>query len=97
MVLGAVMIADLDSRQSYVGRLFAFLSGPLGYWVGHRTATHSLLAQALAGVAVWFVLPFGFFLALVAGWVLYSAADMMTPSGVGVLLAEAEAGAGPAA
>ena len=31
---------------------------------------------------VWFLLPFGFFLALVAGWVSHSIADMMTPSGV---------------
>jgi len=78
----ASLIADLDSRQSIVGRLFPFISGPLDHWVGHRTATHSLLAQAAVGVAAYFLLPFGFFLALVAGWVSHSLADMMTPSGV---------------
>ena len=30
----------------------------------------------------WFLLPFDFFLALVAGWVSHGIADMMTPSGV---------------
>ncbi len=30
----------------------------------------------------WTLLPFGYFLALVAGWVSHSVADMMTPSGV---------------
>jgi inner membrane protein len=78
----ASLIADLDSRQSYVGRILPFLSGPLEYWVGHRTATHSLLAQATAGTVAWFLLPFGYFLALMAGWVSHSIADMMTPSGV---------------
>jgi len=80
--VSASLIADLDSRQSIVGRLFPYLSGPLEHWVGHRTATHSLLAQATVGIAAYFLLPFGFFLALVAGWVSHSIADMMTPSGV---------------
>lgn len=82
LALGASLVADLDSRQSHVGRLFPFLSEPLEHWVGHRTATHSLLAQAIVGTAAYFFLPFGFFLALVAGWVSHSVADMMTPSGV---------------
>lgn len=82
VAVGASLIADLDSRQSIVGRLFPYVSGPLEHWVGHRTATHSLLAQVVVGVAAYFLLPFGFFVALVAGWVSHSIADMMTPSGV---------------
>jgi len=78
----ACLVPDLDSRQSITGRLFPFISGPLDHWVGHRTATHSLLAQAAIGTAAYFLLPLGFFLALVAGWVSHSLADMMTPSGV---------------
>jgi len=82
LAAAACLLPDLDSRQSIVGRLFPFISGPLDHWVGHRTATHSLLAQAAVGTAAYFLLPFGFFLALVAGWVSHSIADMMTPSGV---------------
>lgn len=80
--VAASLISDLDSRQSTVGRLFPFVSGQLEHWVGHRTATHSLIAQAVVGVAAYFFLPFGFLLALIAGWVSHSIVDMMTPSGV---------------
>ena len=34
------------------------------------------------GVLAWALLPFGYFLALVVGWVAHSVADMMTLSGV---------------
>jgi membrane-bound metal-dependent hydrolase YbcI (DUF457 family) len=47
--LGAALVPDLDSRQSYAGRLLPPLSGWLEHQFGHRTLTHSLLAQALAG------------------------------------------------
>jgi len=80
--LGAALIPDLDSRQSTLGRALPFLSGPLEYRFGHRTLTHSLLAQAILGSLAWALLPFGHFLALVAGWVSHTLADMMTPSGV---------------
>ena len=49
---------------------------------GHRSLTHSLLAQALAGMAAWWLLPPGVLLALLAGWVSHTLADMMTPAGV---------------
>lgn len=78
----AALLPDLDSRQSYVGRLLPPLSGWIEHQFGHRGLTHSLLAQTLAGALAWALLPFGYFLALVAGWVSHSVADMMTPSGV---------------
>ncbi len=80
--LGGALIPDLDSRHSYIGRALPFLSGPLEYRFGHRTLTHSLLAQVVFGALAWALLPFGLFLALVAGWLSHSLADMMTPSGV---------------
>jgi inner membrane protein len=64
------------------GRLLPPLSGWLERQVGHRTVTHSLLAQALAGALAWALLPFGYFLALGTGWVSHTLADMMTPAGV---------------
>ncbi len=82
VALAGALIPDLDSRQSYIGRALPFLSAPLEYRFGHRTLTHSLLAQVLFGALAWALLPFGLFLALVPGWVSHSLADMMTPSGV---------------
>jgi len=82
VALGAALIPDLDSRQSTIGRALPFLSGALEYRFGHRTLTHSLLAQVTLGALAWSALPFGYFLAMVAGWISHSLADMMTPSGV---------------
>jgi inner membrane protein len=78
----AALIPDLDFRQSYVGRMLPFISGPLEHQFGHRTLTHSLAIQFAIGALAYFVLPFGFFLALLSGWVSHSLADMMTPAGV---------------
>jgi len=80
--LGGALLPDLDSRQSYIGRGLPFLSAPIEHWVGHRTLTHSLLAQLALGALAWWTLPFGYFLALVAGWVSHSWIDMLNPSGV---------------
>ncbi|MEA3640247.1 MAG: metal-dependent hydrolase [Lamprobacter sp.] len=80
-LLGA-LIPDIDSRQSYVGRLVPPLSTWIGNRFGHRTLTHSLVAQVTVFVVAWFLLPAGFFIALVAGWVSHVFGDMMTKSGV---------------
>jgi inner membrane protein len=82
VALGAALIPDLDSRQSYPGRVLPPLSEWLERRFGHRSLTHSLLAQALAGLVAWWLLPPGFLLALLAGWVSHTLADMMTPAGV---------------
>ncbi len=82
VALGGALIPDLDSRHSYIVRALPFLSAPLEDRFGHRTLTHSLLAEVLFGALAWALLPFGFFLALVAGWLSHSLTDMMTPSGV---------------
>jgi inner membrane protein len=78
----AASIPDLDKRSGYVGRLVWPLAEWLEYRFGHRTVTHSLLLQAGAGAALWPLLPFGWWLALLSGWVSHSIIDMMTPSGV---------------
>ena len=78
----ASLIPDLDSRQSLIGRMFYPLAAALEHEFGHRTFTHSLLIQITAGAIAFYLLPFGFFLALVAGWVSHSWADMMTAKGV---------------
>jgi len=64
----AALGPDLDRRQSIHGRVLPFVSGPLEYWFGHRTLTHSLLAQAAISLAAWLLLPFGYFLAVCVGY-----------------------------
>lgn len=80
--LGAALLPDLDSRQSYLGRLVPPLSSWLEHRFGHRTLTHALIPQVLVLTAAWFLLPTGFFIALAAGWLSHSLADMLTKSGV---------------
>jgi len=78
---GAALLPDIDKRDGIVGRLVPWLSGPIEHWVGHRTATHSLLAIALVTLFAW-PLPFGWWLASVCGYSSHILADMMTPFGV---------------
>ncbi len=82
VALAAAMLPDLDSRQSYIGRLIPPLSTWIGTRFGHRTMTHSLAAQVVVLTIAWFLLPTGYFIALAAGWISHSVADMMTRSGV---------------
>ncbi|MBK1620605.1 hypothetical protein CKO42_19660 [Lamprobacter modestohalophilus] len=69
---------DLDTRTSYIGRVLRLNSGTLERYVGHRTFTHSLLLQGIAGLLAWWLLPGGYALALIAGWVSHSWCEMMT-------------------
>jgi len=56
----AALLPDLDKRTGYVGRWLPWLSGPIESAVGHRTATHSLLAVAAVAVVAW-PLPTGWY------------------------------------
>lgn len=76
------LLPDLDKRQGIVGRLFPMISEPLDYHIGHRTLTHSLLFLGLLGLVLWYLLPFGWWLAVVAGTGSHILTDMLTPSGV---------------
>lgn len=80
----AALLPDIDKRDGMVGRWVPWLSGPIEYLVGHRTATHSLLATVAVALLAW-PLPEGYWLALVAGFASHPLADMMTPAGVGWL------------
>lgn len=80
----SALLPDLDKRDGMVGRWVPWLSGPIEYLVGHRTATHSLLATVVVALLAW-PLPEGYWLALVAGFASHPLADMMTPAGVGWL------------
>lgn len=80
---GAAILPDVDSPRGYVGRVLPFVSQPLEFWVGHRTATHALLPQIVIGAALWFLVPFGYWLAVLSGWVSHTLGDMLTEGGVG--------------
>jgi inner membrane protein len=82
VALAAAMLPDLDARQSYIGRLIPPLSTWIGTRFGHRTLTHSLAAQVVVLAFAWWLIPTGYFIALAAGWISHSIADMMTRSGV---------------
>jgi inner membrane protein len=84
MAAAAALLPDLDKRNGMVGRWVPWLSGPIEYLVGHRTATHSLLATVVVALLAW-PLPEGYWLAIVAGFASHPLADMMTPAGVGWL------------
>lgn len=76
------LLPDIDHRSGTVGRLFPWLSGPIEYWTGHRTATHSVIALTVAGVLAYLFLSSGWSMAFISGLLSHSVLDMMTPSGV---------------
>lgn len=76
------MFPDIENRQSLVGRLVPTLSDYLEHEVGHRTLTHSALAQLFVGLLLFYFLPFGYGLAFMAGWISHTTIDMMTLSGI---------------
>ncbi len=79
---GAALLPDLDTKQSIVGRLLPFVSGPIALHFGHRTITHSLLFQILVGYVAWLLLPRDYAIAIIAGLVSHAMIDMLTLSGV---------------
>ena len=76
------LLPDLDKRNGIVGRLFPYVSEPLEYRFGHRTLTHSLFFTVALALLLWPLLPFGWWLAVVAGYASHPLADMITPQGV---------------
>ncbi len=82
VAMAAGIAPDLDHRQGLIGRYVPVISGPLEHWFGHRTFTHSLILQLAVLIPAFLWLPFGYALALLAGLVSHSVADMMTESEV---------------
>ncbi|BAO43884.1 metal-dependent hydrolase [Thiolapillus brandeum] len=79
----ASALPDLDCRAGIVGRAVPPVSEWLERRFGHRTFTHSLLLQIVIGVPLFYLLPTGYFLAIMIGWLSHTFTDMMTPAGVG--------------
>jgi inner membrane protein len=92
-VLGS-LLPDIDHADSTIGRRLVVVSLPIQLLVGHRGATHSLLAAGVAGAAAAFAaaafmqsllggLAVG--LGLAAGYVSHPLLDAATPHGVRLL------------
>ncbi|MFP4284165.1 MAG: metal-dependent hydrolase [Desulfovermiculus sp.] len=83
MLASAVaVVPDIDHRSSHIGRMFPWISGPLEYWTGHRTFTHSIFLLFLVWLFSIFFMPGGWSLAVISGLASHAVLDMMTPSGV---------------
>lgn len=79
MALLGAALPDLDSRASYVGRILRLTSDFLERYFDHRSMSHSLLVQLVAGGLAFWLLPFGFALALITGWVSHSSSRRARP------------------
>ena len=81
----AGVLPDIDTRASTIGRLFTPVSGHIERRWGHRTITHSYLAQ---GIVVAFCTPMllwgheAYFYAAVLGYASHPFLDTMTVYGV---------------
>lgn len=78
----AGLLPDLDEPKSLIGRALPFISHPIRYHFGHRTATHSVIVIAAIALLLFGLLPHGYALALTAGIASHPLADMLTLSGV---------------
>lgn len=82
LAIAASIAPDLDSRVSTAGKLLPFISRPVEFHFGHRTITHSLLAQIVLCTLAYVLLPEQYALAITVGLVSHSVCDMMTARGV---------------
>jgi len=82
-VLGA-LLPDSDTEKSFIGRLFPPLSAYLERKLGHRQATHSLLALALLSLvsAPLAIVHLYWWVALLSGYFSHLIIDTINKSGV---------------
>ena len=82
-IIGSVL-PDIDSPNSYIGRVLPYASTPIERQWGHRTITHSLLCLLALSVMTWPVLIWQTpcYAALLLGYMSHIIADCATKSGV---------------
>lgn len=88
--LGA-LLPDIDEPQSLIGRKTLGISNFIKFFFGHRGFTHSLLFVALLSIVLaalshFGILPLVVCVGLALGCLLHLVGDMMTPSGVPLLM-----------
>jgi len=82
-IIGSVL-PDIDSPNSYIGRVLPYASIPIERQWGHRTITHSLLCLLALSVMIWPLLIFQTpcYAAVILGYMSHLIADCATKSGV---------------
>ena len=82
-ILGSVL-PDIDSPNSYIGRVLPFASIPIERQWGHRTITHSLLCLLALSVIIWPLLVWqpACYAAVLLSYMSHIVADCATKSGV---------------
>lgn len=83
LAVAGALLPDIDHPQSWLGRRLRPLSGFLAAVLGHRGATHSLLAVA---ACCWLLVRLGsssrIAAPLLVGYLSHLAADLLTPRGL---------------
>lgn len=83
LAMAGSLLPDIDHPKSWVGQRVRPLSTVIAAVLGHRGATHSLLAVA---VCCWLLtqhgLPGGIVAPLLVGYLSHLAADLLTPRGL---------------
>ncbi|MCK9171933.1 MAG: metal-dependent hydrolase [Desulfuromonas thiophila] len=91
MTIGAAALGslapDIDHPGSWLGRRLFFVSLPLSALIGHRGATHSLIASVAASAGMWWYLQYGstplpWLVAFLFGYISHLFADWNSNSGV---------------
>ena len=82
-IIGSVL-PDVDSPNSYIGRVLPYASIPIERQWGHRTITHSLLCLLALSVMIWPLLIWqpACYSAVLLGYMSHIVADCATKSGV---------------
>ncbi|MCL9823521.1 MAG: metal-dependent hydrolase [Helicobacter sp.] len=85
------LLPDIDEPQSLIGRKTLGISNLIKFFFGHRGFTHSLLFVVLLAIALGALIYFKILslilaIGLVLGCILHLIGDMMTPSGVPLLM-----------
>jgi inner membrane protein len=83
LAVGGALLPDIDHPQSWAGRRVKIVSRPLAALVGHRGATHSLLAIAAGVLALrWHGVSRAILQPVSVGYLSHLAADLLTPAGL---------------
>ena len=85
------LLPDIDEPQSIIGKKTMGISNFIKFIFGHRGFTHSLCFVLFLGILLFIlhslgILPIFLIMGLILGCLLHLIGDMMTPSGVPLLM-----------
>jgi len=80
-VLIGSLIPDIDNVESFLGRKYRIISGPIEFIFGHRGLLHSIY-PVLGLVILYFIFKTELILALSLGYFLHLVLDALTKEGI---------------